>query len=235
MAGYVSDEFGGGHRPEPRPVGAVRWKADADEGSTPVESAHNLLQAAAREHGAFVDRMSCVASQYTQEGLKTQLANFQQSDAGQIPDAVEQFASAIAERAKADYENKIRGLTQAGDTAQELRKQRTIDRAARQLDSAGEAERPAIAARLIAEAADDPAAVRTLVAELPSFGVDDNVIRAAATKARPELTEAEERVTKAQQSAAILRNDARRLRESFKDGRKLAVPLVDPAKYDPDK
>jgi hypothetical protein len=68
---------------------------------------------------------------------------------------------------------------------------------------------------------------------LPSFGVPEGVIREAATQTRPELTEAAERAKKAQQSAAILRNDARRLRDSFKDGRKLAVPLVDPSGYDP--
>ena len=40
---------------------------------------------------------------------------------------------------------------------------------------------------------------------------------------------------KAQQSAAILRNNAQRLRDCFENGRKLQVPLVDPAKWDPDK
>jgi hypothetical protein len=230
---YISDEFGGGHRPEPTPPSGVQWNANAKDGDTPVATAHNLLQASAREHEVFLDLMAGVATQYTPEGLKTQLANFQQSDAGQIPEAVDQFASAIAEQAQSAYANTIRGLSTPGDTAQELRNQRTIDRAARQLDAASEGERAAIAAKLIAEHADDPAAVGALVSELPSFGVPEGVIREAATQARPELTEAAERAKKAQQSAAILRNDARRLRDSFKDGRKLAVPLVDPSGYDP--
>ena len=59
--------------------------------------------------------------------------------------------------------------------------------------------------------------------------------RQALTEARPELGEAASKATKAQQSAAILRNNAQRLRDCFENGRKLQVPLVDPAKWDPDK
>ena len=184
---------------------------------------------------AFLDRIAPIAGQFTQEGLKAQLGNFLNSEAGQVPDAVDQLADNVTAEAESDYEAKIRGLSTPGDTAQELRNQRTIDRAARQLGQASEGERTAIAAKLIAEHADDPAAVGVLVSELASFGVPEHVIRAAATQARPELAQAEAKVTKARQSSAILRYDALRLRSSFKDGRKLQVPLVNPENYDPDK
>jgi hypothetical protein len=233
MTVYISNEFGGGHRPEPHQPQQVTWRATAS-GDTPVSAAHNLLQAAAREHSAFLDRMAGVATQYTQDGLKAQLSNFRNSEAGQVPDVVDQFAARLEAEAQTNFDNKIRGLASPGDTAQELRNQRTLNRVARQLDGASEGEKAAIAQKAIADNADDPAAVGVLVTELPSFGVSDSLIRAAATAARPELAEAATKVTKARQSSAILRNDARRVRESFTDGRKLAVPLVNPAAYDPD-
>jgi hypothetical protein len=231
----INDSWGGGARPEPNEPGRVEWNANANDGDTPVASAHNLLHAAAREHAAYLDQMANVASQYTQDGLKAQLANFQQSDAGQIPETVDRFASDIVEAAETDYASKFRGLDQLGDGATESHKGRFSRTLERRMDRAPEGERATLAAQLIAENANDPAALGVLYSELPSCGVGESATREAFTQARPDLTEAAERVKKSQQSAAILRNDARRLRSSFEGGCKLQVPLVNPAAYDPDR
>jgi hypothetical protein len=230
----INDEWGAGARPEPNEPGRVDWRADAS-GETRTELGHNMLQTAAKEHGAFLDGFAQIASQFTQEGLKAQLGNFVQSDAGQVPDAVEQLAANMTTEAEAAYEAKIRGLDQLGDAATESKKNRLSRTFERQMNGAPEGERAALFAKLIAENADDLAALGVISTEADSYGVPESVIREALTEARPELAEAAERFKKSQQSAAILRNNARRLKDSFEGGRKLQVPLVDPTKYDPDK
>ena len=230
----INDSWGGGARPEPNEPGRVSWRANAS-GETPTELGHNMLQTAAKEHGAFLDGFAEIANQFTQDGLRTQLGNFRSSEAGQVPDAVEQLAANMTTEAEAAYEAKIRGLDQLGDAATESHKGRFSRTLERQMDKAAEGERAALAAQLIAENADDPAALGVLYSELPSYGVGESTTRPAFTQARPELGEAASKATKAQQSAAILRNNAQRLRDCFENGRKLQVPLVDPAKWDPDK
>jgi hypothetical protein len=205
MSASINDSWGGGARPEPNEPGRVEWRAAAS-GETRVEQGHNLLQAAAREHRAFLDRFETVAHQFTQDGLKAQLGNFVQSDAGQVPDAVEQLAANVAAEAESAYASKIRGLDQLGDAATESHKGRFSRTLERQMDRAPEGERATLAAKLIAENADDPAALGVIYTEADSYGVPESVIRQALTEARPELGEAEAKVTKAQQSAAIMRN-----------------------------
>jgi hypothetical protein len=230
----INDEWGGGARPEPNEPGRVDWRASAS-GETRVEYGHNLMQEAAKEHGAFLDGFAEIASQFTQDGLRTQLGNFRSTEAGQVPDAVEQLAANVTAEAESAYASKIRGLDQLGDAATESHKGRFSRTLERQMDRAPEGERATLAAKLIAENADDPAALGVIYTEADSYGVPESVIRQALTEARPELAEAAERFKKSQQSEAILRNNAERLRSSFEAGRKLHVPLVDPAKWDPDK
>src|ERR1700758_1788704 len=107
----INDSWGGGAQPEPNEPGRVDWRANAS-GETPTELGHNLLQAAAKEHGAFLDGFAEIANQFTQDGLRTQLGNFRSSEAGQVPDSVEQLAASMTTEAEAAYEAKIRGLDQ---------------------------------------------------------------------------------------------------------------------------
>lgn len=228
---YISNEFGGGSRPTPADPQPVTWNASAS-GETPIGQAYNVLREVEKQHGAFLDRMSGVASHFTQDGLHQQLKGFADSAAGnRAIDAAEQLAAEVAARADEDYARALNGLSTPGDTAQELRNQRAIDRAARQLSAVPEGEKVGTASKLVAEA--DRDTLGALVAELPSFGVDAAVVEQAAVRAVPELAEAVARRTKAHQSAAIIRNDARRMRECVNDGRKLQVPLVNPGSYDP--
>ena len=229
---YISDEFGAGHRSTPADPQPVTWNASASS-ETPVSQAYNVLREVEKQHGQFLDRMQTVASQFTQDGLHQQLKGFAESAAGsRAIDAAEQLAAQVAERADEDYVRALNGLSTPGDTAQELRNQRAVDRAGRQLAAVPEGQRVGVASKLVAEA--DRDTLGALVAELPSFGVDAAVVEQAAVRKVPELAEAVARRTKAHQSAAIIRNDARRMRDCVNSGRKLQVPLVNPGSYDPD-
>lgn len=228
---YISNEFGAGHRPTPAEPQPVTWNASAS-GETPVSQAYNTLREVEKQDGQFLDRMQTVASQFTQDGLHQQLKGFADSAAGsRAIDAAEQLAAQVAERDE-DYARALNGLSTPGGSAQELRNQRVIDRAGRQLAEVSESERVSVASKLVAEASRDT--LGALVAELPSFGVPSSVVEAATVRKVPELADAVARRTKAHQSAAIIRNDARRMRECVNGGRKLQVPLVNPAAYDPD-
>ncbi|MGO9155493.1 hypothetical protein [Mycobacterium sp.] len=228
---YINNEFGGGSRTTPAEPQPVTWNASAS-GETPIGQAYHTLREVEKQHGQFLDRVQTVASQFTPDGLHQQLKGFADSAAGnRAIDAAERLAADVAERADEDYARALQGLSTPGDAAQELRNQRAIDRAGRQLAALPEGQRVGAASKLVAEV--DRDTLGALVAELPSFGVDAAVVEQAAVRAVPELGEAVARRTKAHQSAAIIRNDARRMRDCVNDGRKLQVPLVNPAAYDP--
>jgi hypothetical protein len=184
------------------------------------------------EHGKYLDRIEPLAQQFTPEGFHSQRKAFGQSEAAEAVETAEQLASARVAQAEADYAAKLKELSPQGDTAAELRNQRTLARVERQLASADPNTKAETARKLIAEADRDQLGV--LVSELPSFGVPSAVVEAAA-QAVPELADAATKITKARQSESLIRNDARRIRDAVNDGRRLAVQPVSPAKYDPDR
>jgi hypothetical protein len=226
-----STHYAGSHQPPADPQ-AVTWQASGS-GETPVAEAFSLLQSAAKEHGAFLERIEGVKDQFTNDGLRQQLSNFSGSQAGQVPDAVDRFCDEYNQAAEAEVAAALRGVATPGDAAQEQRNSRAVDRAERVLADASDGEKQIAAAQLLADAHADT--VGALAVELPSMGVEPSVIEQALVSKLPELKAHYNRRDKVRQSTAVLRNDAGMLRRSIQGGSKLRVGVVDPTPYDPDK
>ena len=223
--------YAGSHQPPADPQ-AVTWNATGS-GDTPVAEAYDLLQNAAKEHGAFLERIEGVKDQFTNDGLKQQLSNFSSSQAGQVPDAVDRFCDELNTKADEDVAAALKGVSQPGDAAQEMRNQRAIDRAERALGQASDGKKQAIATQLLADA--DTSTVGAVAAELSTMGVEQSVINAALVDKLPELKAHFDRRDRVRQSTAVLRNNAGMVRRAIQGGSKLRVGLVDPSKYDPGK
>ena len=74
-----------------------------------------------------------------------------------------------------------------------------------------------------------------LLTELPALGVSADVVTEAAVRAVPQLGAAVTTLTKAKQSEAIIRGDAKRVRDGIAGGHRPYAALVNPARYDPDR
>jgi hypothetical protein len=215
--------------------GPVSWQAD-ESGDTDTEKATSLIRSAVAEHGKFLDRLEPIKHNYSADGYTAQVAGFADSQAGNAAlDRAIELSSGRRAELESEYDHAFRELTAPAHAAQELRNQRTADRADREMQKAPEDQKSTTARRLIREAADDPAAVGVLVAELPSMGADASVVAHAATEALPQLADKAAKVGKARQAETVVKVEAERVRGHFKTGRRLQVPLVDPSKYDPDK
>jgi hypothetical protein len=208
---------------EPLPV---RWTASPASGETPAAQAFAELLQGAKAHREFVSQMETQQHNYTQQGYAEQLHNFTTSQAGQAPDRAEAISAQQVSDAKAAYQAKLDERSAPGDAASEQRNTRATVRLDRVL---GQAENKGQAARAFIQEAVKDGTIGAVLAEMPSHGIDPGVVDAALKEADSELAELAEDVRFAEREDAVTRENARRLRQSFVEGHRLRVPLVDPA------
>ena len=119
--------------PAPIPPGVDPGSVRATEsGHTATEKAASLIASSAAEHGKFLDRLEPIRHSYSTDGYTAQVAGFADSHAGNAAlDRAIGLATNRRAEAESDYDHSFRELTAPADAAQELRNQRTADRALR--------------------------------------------------------------------------------------------------------
>jgi hypothetical protein len=133
----------------------------------------------------------------------------------------------------------LKALSPPGDTAEELRRQRVLDRTLRKLDKARDVGSVTQAAREMLEQA-TPDELPVLVQEIPHYLDDagapaDWVPKVVAAKA-PQLAEAQTRLATAKQAQVLSRAAAKLVRDGVRNHRPpTQLHRLDPTRFDPER
>jgi hypothetical protein len=229
---YLNDEHGGGSRPQPT-AAPLNWRATPKAADTPIAQSYNDLKAVNESYREFLGAVQAQADQYRTdpEAVKTTIDAFTGTQAAGLVDTAVNRAAENTAAARAEYNRVRESLSPKGDAAAELRNQRSLQRAERDLGQASAGEAAIKAAQLIRDA--DAEARGLLLQELPSIlatrGVPAEVVEKAALSVVPELADAANRVKAAERDEQVIRHGANAVRDGFRR-HSPAIALVDPAK-----
>ncbi|MBZ4581103.1 hypothetical protein [Mycobacterium avium] len=207
-------------------------------GETPVAQSYSAITNANEQLGRYVEQVEKSKDRYTPEGLAEQLSAFANTDAAR---AVEEYTQRVTERveqAQAAVDEARGKLVTSPDVASQLAAQRLWDRQRRLLDALDGGALASTASAALKSA--DPAALATLVEELPSYvqsrGVPVDFLEPVIESVAPELGKARRELSRARQAETITKHNSRVVREAIQHGRPAAPgTLADPSRYDPDQ
>jgi hypothetical protein len=206
---------------------------------TVVAQAYSGLVNVTKAQQKHNDEVVRDSAHLTQEGLRARLNAFADSAEAKSVDGIEASVDQLVARKQAEVQATLKALSPPGDTAEELRRQRVLDRTLRKLDKAKDVGSVTQAAREMLEQA-TPDELPVLVQEVPHYLEDagapaDWVQRIVATKA-PQLAEAQTKLAAAQQAQVMTRQAAKFVRDGIRDGSPpTQLHLLDPSRFDPDR
>jgi hypothetical protein len=179
------------------------------------------VNAALAEH-----RATAMDPKLTEQAQREKLAEFGQSEYAKALPVYDNVVDEWVAQKQAKYDETFKALTPVGDTAAELRAQRTWDREKGKLDGLStEGERSA-AVRSAIEKCDDPATLAVLIEEGPAYlqakGVDDSWLPGVIAEKVPALAEAKTTLNRAQNVATALHQANRMEQTAIQKG----SPLV---------
>lgn len=162
----------------------------------------------------------------TEQAQREKLAEFATSEDAKALPAFAALADQLVAEKQAAYDEQFKSLTPVGDTAAELRAQRTWDRERSKLDAlASEGERAA-AVRSAIKNCDDPATLAVLIEESPSYlqakGVETDWLSEVIAEKVPALSQAKVTLDRATGCATALKQASRMLQGAIESG----TPLV---------
>ena len=205
-------------------------------GDTPLAAAHAMMVDAHAQHRAWLDAVGRDAPRYSQDGLAQELHRFAESPAARSIDTAEQVFADREAAAQAEVAHIRRGMVTDGDSAAQTRAQRLWQRSKPLLDGQNPGKQVAIAQQMIRDA--DPVDRGTFLEELPAHfqaqGLPTSWIEDTAAEADPQLAQACQRLTSAQQARTIARHNAALLRKGIQNNC-APTALVDPRDFDPDR
>jgi hypothetical protein len=229
---YINDEMPGGSRPLPTAGAPLQWRANPKPVDDPTTQAFNELKAANESYGEFLGAVHAQAEHYRAdpEAIKATIDAFPGTDAAGLVGSAEHRASENTAAAKAEYQRVLEGLTPAGDTASELRRDRALNRTINNLNAMPTGARGNAVQQAIADADNEARAV--LLQELPSWckqnGLPASLVENAAVAVVPELADAANKVKAAERDEQVIRHSANAVRDGWRR-RSPATALVDPA------
>ena len=231
----ISDSQPGGSKPlaqDPHPV-EYSIHPKGDTAAEQAEDAIRQCNSRLLEHAQYV---AGVQHLYSSEGLREQVAAFENTEAAKTVDHYTHRVDQRAEQAEQRVKDLEAALIQPGDGATESRNQRSWDRQRRILDAAPSGEIFKAATELLTTV---PAAqLGTLLEELPDYlkarGTQSDWLESAVAERIPQLASAREDLRVARQAQVIIRHSAATLKKAIKNGRP-AVALPSTVGYDPDR
>lgn len=176
-------------------------------------------------------------------GQRAALAAFAETPAARSIETAEQAVADREAQARAEFDAQRAALVQPGDSAEELRNQRYLDRTKAKWEAAGSGATAAIRSDI---ASATPAQLGVLAEEVPAYleakGLPTDWLSSQFEQAAPELAAAQRKLHHASQARAVIGVDAAKLRNAMQRGTPLpAAALVDPRKcnggngFDPDR
>jgi hypothetical protein len=228
----INNEWGGGSRPEPIDNYQVPIETDATvlRGDTVPQQAFSLIDGANRALESHLDNVGRQAENLTDVGRGRAIESFVGSDAAKSVDHAEEMTNEWVNGLVARRDQIRASLTQRGDTAAELRNQRSWARHQRMLDNAADTGHIAAVAKSAIDRADREE-IGLLAEELPSYlqsrGQPSDWINQALKQRVPELDTAERELAKALQIQKVLQYDVNTVKAGIRQGH-AASALLDP-------
>jgi hypothetical protein len=231
MSVLATDNHGAG--PDPNaPI--MRLPVTANPQSETVLGRAAEIQAQTNEaFGKHLEHIREVGRKYTDAGRAAitpqLLEDFYREPIWQQVQEVESQAEQRVAELEQQVANERRALTPDLDTAGELRQQRAIDRAQRELSRAPDGWKIKAAAKMLRDAADPDVGI--LVQELPGLIGDDaqsvaEVLEPAIRERAPEYAAAQQKLAKAQRGAAIIRSNQKLLRQAIVNEHRQSVGIL---------
>jgi hypothetical protein len=183
--------------------------AQPDQPPRPNTVARQIFDGITKVNAALAEhRAASLDPRLTEQAQREKLAEFGQSEYAKALPVYDTIADELVAQKKAVYDETFKSLTPRGDTAAELRAQRTWDRERAKLDAlATEGER-ASTVRSAIEKCSDPATLAVLIEEAPAYlqakGVDDSWLPGVIAEKVPALAEAKTTLNRAQNTATAL-------------------------------
>lgn len=204
------------------------------DGTTPIGLAQATIEQSLDAYSYEIDALD--RSRYSPEGLNDRLKEIGKGPLEAISHA-ENVATQTLRTAEQQREQVLQSLSPNGDTAAELRATRQWARDKAILDAASDGGLTQVAANMLRTSTVEQLGVRLqeMDAYLTARGARADFINPVAAQVSPEYGQAIERVNRAEQSAAVIKSNARRAAEHIRQGTKVVVPLVDARAYDPDR
>jgi hypothetical protein len=207
-------------------------------GPTIVGQIHETLEGVRRAHRGWNDDIERRAPMLSQDGLRSELAAFARTDEAKSVDACEQAMAHRMALAQAEIDAVKARLTGPTDTAGELRNDRAWSRTRHALDTANNGANRINTARMALQQA-RPDEVGVLAREIPEYlksaGLPTDWIEKEVASRVPELARKQADLAKLHQAQAITNHSIAALRRGFASGTPPSQPLVNPARFDPDR
>jgi len=223
-----------GHRPAPSDSYSVPIQPQpttvtggdvAQRAFSMIQNANNAL----RDHLGHIGRQ-VQAGFLTEAGIQVAIGAFANSEFAKQVEHAEQMTDEWVAGLAAKRDQIRARLVQNGDTAAELRNQRTWDRHQRLLDSAADTGHVAAEAKRAIDNA-SPSEIGVFAQEFPSYLESRDVpagwFETALAQKVPELGDAERELAQVQKVASALKYDARTMKNAIQKGSP-ATQLVDP-------
>jgi hypothetical protein len=228
----INNEWGGGTRPEPSDDHHVPIETYSTgiRGDTVPQQAFSLIDGVNKALASHLDNIGRQAEYLTDVGRGRAVDSFGDSHAAKGIDQAEEMTNEWVNSLVAHRDQIRASLTQPGDTAAELRNQRSWARHQRMLDNAADTGHIAAVAKSAIDRADREE-IGLLAEELPSYlqsrGQPSDWINQALKQRVPELDTAERELAKALQIQKVLQYDVNTVKAGIRKGH-AASALLDP-------
>jgi hypothetical protein len=167
-------------------------------------------------------RAASFGPRLTEQTQREKLAEFAASESANALPVFAALADQLVAEKQAAYDETFKSLTPVGDTAAELRAQRTWNREQSKLEALSSEGERAAAVRSTIENCSDPATLAVLIEVAPSYlqakGIDTDWLPAVVAQRIPELAQTKTTLESAAGCATVLKQAIRMLQRAIESG-----------------